>query len=186
MFNTFAMSRSQSNLTGVAQIQSRDGSMSNYRMTTGSGRFSAKRNAMSNGTCSNQGSEGDEIRMMRNSGIIFIVTALLALNCGAQTSANKGAGDPLKTATKPLTPKTPFATGKSWATPPPAVDTRRTNEELTHLERQTLSTTSPVPTSSKTHNSGNPGTASIKPSTAASSTGSGINATYQKPHIPPK
>ncbi|HEY1658756.1 MAG TPA: hypothetical protein VGG14_10450 [Candidatus Sulfotelmatobacter sp.] len=141
---------------------------------------------MANGTCFNRRSEKGAIRVMRNWGIIFIIAALLALNCAAQTSSAKGGVDPLKAATKPLTPKTPITTGKTWAGPSDAVNTRRTNDELTRLEKQTLSTTSPVSTSKKTHNPGNTRTAPVKTSTAAPSSGSGINATYQKPRIPQK
>lgn len=121
---------------------------------------------------------------MRKCCRIFIITAFLALNCAAQTSSGKNAVDSLKAATKPLTPKSPITTGKSWATPP-ATDTRRTNEELTHLERQTFSNTNPALTpSKKNHNPGNTRTTPMKGSTATTSSGSGINAPYQKPHIP--
>jgi hypothetical protein len=122
---------------------------------------------------------------MRKCGIILIITALLALNCAGQTSSSKNAVDPLKAATKPLTSKAPITTGKSWVTPPPTADTRRTNEELTRLERQTVATSNSAPVPSKKNKPGNIRNGPIKTSTTSSS-GSGINATYQKPHIPPK
>lgn len=160
--------------------------MSRYPLTTAAAQFLQKKKAMPNGTCFNQGSEKDAIRAMGNRGIIFIIMALLAWNCAAQTSPGKGRVDPLEAATKPLTSKSPITTGKTWVEPSADSSTRHTNDELTRLEKQTLSTTSPASTSKKSHNPGNTRTTPIKTPAATSSNGSGINATYQKPHIPQK
>jgi hypothetical protein len=125
---------------------------------------------------------------MSNRLAILVVTVFLAVNCAAQRPASQNglAPDPLRAATKPLTPKSPITMGKSWATPPPAANPRRTNEELTNLERQTLSTPTPASAPNRSRSRASARTAPTKPFGPTPSSGSGINASYQKPNIPRK
>ena len=126
---------------------------------------------------------------MMKHGIIYWFVTAVALVCLAtaqtsqvRSSSAKPSPDPLQNATKPLTPKSamPSHRKSSAAVPKTSTSARKTNKELTRLERQPIKATEPK--------SGNPGRANSASGTSATSSsgnGSGINATYQKP-VPKK
>jgi len=119
--------------------------------------------------------------------ILVTVAALIGLatsqNAKVGLSSAASAQDPLKTATKPLTPKSAIQPRSRSSAPLPNASTnsRKTNAELARLERQSTKTGG-----SKGGNTGAAKAASIKPLGNPSKSGSGINSSYQKPHIPQK
>ena len=121
--------------------------------------------------------------------IVFLLAAVAAtLIClaSAQTgpSSSKLAADPkLKASIQPLTPKSAMAPARrsSVAGPKSGTSGRDTNAELGRLEKQSTKIAA-----AKKPNTGvskaNPG----KPVATSSGSGSGINASYQKPRVPRK
>lgn len=102
-----------------------------------------------------------------------------AQNSQVHSSSAKSGPDPLQTATKPLTPKSAMSPQhKSSATVPSAPTTRKTNAELSRLERQNI----------KAGGSKKAAKAPSvpKPAGPSNGSGSGINSTYQKPHVAKK
>lgn len=101
-----------------------------------------------------------------------------AQNSQVHSSAAKSTPDPLKSATKPLTPKsgtTPHHSSPSVPTSKPA-STGNTNAELTRLERQKVTTKGPKPGAGTPKNP-----TGSKPADTSSASGPGINYKYQKP-----
>ncbi|MFZ0770686.1 MAG: hypothetical protein WCA49_15650 [Candidatus Sulfotelmatobacter sp.] len=119
---------------------------------------------------------------------IGIFCATLAVLMGVATAQNSKVGssptkpgpDPLKTAIKPLTPKSAIAPRSSSSAPPPSASLKsgKTNSELTSLERQSIKAGG-----AKSGNTGAAKSAQIKPSGTPAGSGSGINSSYQKPHV---
>jgi hypothetical protein len=122
-------------------------------------------------------------------GILFLIFAAFIGAASAQSakvaSSSKSGADPLKTATKPLTPKSAIAphSSSSAAVPNASANSQKTNAELTRLEHQSVKVEG-----AKSGNTGAAKSAPIKPSgpakTSGASAGSGINSSYQKPHAP--
>jgi hypothetical protein len=110
-----------------------------------------------------------------------LVAMATAQNPKAATSSTTSASDPIKTAIKPLTPKTEGSTHHSTSAPPAgrSANNQKTNAELIRLERQSAKASAP-----QTANTGAAKNHGPKPAGAPPSSGSGINASYQKPHIP--
>jgi hypothetical protein len=112
-----------------------------------------------------------------------VVGMATAQNPKVGASSSKAGTDPLKTATKPLTPKTAIAprSKTSGSISTSSANSQRTNAELTRLERQSVKAGS-----SKGGNAGTAKAAPVKSAKTSSPSGSGINASYQKPHVPQK
>ncbi len=122
---------------------------------------------------------------MIKSKVGYVLVACVALISFAPAQTHKGAKSsvraPQDPVNKPLSSKSPISTGKPSAAPTGAsTSSRKTNAELAHLEKQG------VVTGSKTPNSGSARTVPVKTTKTSSGTGSGINASYQKPHIAKK
>ena len=106
-----------------------------------------------------------------------------AQNSKVGLSSTPSGKDPLKTVTKPLTPKSAIQPHSKSSVPLPnaSANSRKTNAELTRLEHQSVKASGPK--------SGNPAAAKGVPvnpvSPPAATSGSGINSTYQKPRVPP-
>ena len=122
--------------------------------------------------------------------IAFLFVTVGALICLASaqnptvgSSSAKSVADPLKTATRPLTPKSAMAPPRksSVAVPKAATSGRDTNAEITRLERQGIKTGV-----SKSGNTGASKANPAKPAATSSGSGSGINSSYQKPRVPQK
>jgi hypothetical protein len=103
-----------------------------------------------------------------------------AQNPKTTASTTKSGPDPIKTAIKPLTPKAEGSSHHTTSVPPagPSVNSQKTNAELTHLERQSAKASAP-----KTANARAAKNPALKPAGTPPSSGSGINASYQKPHV---
>ena len=127
---------------------------------------------------------------MMNRKITFVFVAISTFACMApaqnskiDSSSAKTGADPLKTATQPLTPKSPTTTRRTSAVSVPNASTHSqdTNAELTRLERQSakvgVSKNSSAPPAKGS---------SVKPNSSSSGSGSGINSSYQKPRVPHK
>ena len=116
-------------------------------------------------------------------GYVFVACVALISFAPAQThkaskSSVRSAQDPVN---KPLSSKSPISTRKASAAPTGASTSgRKTNAELAHLEKQRVASGSKTPTSASARN------VPIKTAKTSSGTGSGINASYQKPHIAKK
>ena len=122
--------------------------------------------------------------------IAFLFVAVAALVCMASaqnskigSSSSTSGPDRLKTATQPLTPKSAMALPRKSAVAVPSASTTRrdTSAELTRLERQSIKTGG-----SKNGNTGASKANLVKPAGTSSGSGSGINSTYHKPHVPQK
>jgi|HubBroStandDraft_6_1064221.scaffolds.fasta_scaffold611112_1 hypothetical protein len=127
--------------------------------------------------------------MMKCKGRMFFVTvATLVGMASAQNLHNFKSGPPSSPAIKPLTPKSTAATQpltpksaiqKRGASPlPNAANSRKQNLELAGLEQQSIKAEG-----SKADNRGSAKSPSLKPASTASRSSSGINASYQKPHV---
>jgi len=126
--------------------------------------------------------------MLKRTFAFVMVTVAASLCLATAQNSKPGASatagpDPLKTATKPLTPKSAIASPhkSSTAAPLASTNTQKTNAELRRLERQGVKTAGPSKTT--------PGAAKAapaKPATASPRSDSGINAPYQKPRVPQK
>jgi len=127
--------------------------------------------------------------MMKCKVVFWFVTWTALIGLGAAQNSKVGSSsaktgpDPLKTATKPLTPKSAIGPRRtsSGAVPNSSANSQKTNAELTRLERQSVKAGG-----SKSGNSGAAKAPPVKSANPASGSGSGINATYQKPHVPQK
>ncbi len=114
----------------------------------------------------------------------FFLSPAIAQNSKGTSSLNKGP-DPLQTVTKPITPKSAMTHKPSSAGAAMPMSSSKTDAELANLERQNSKTikagTNNPTTNARTAKSNPP-----NPTKAASGSGSGsgINAQYQKPHIP--
>jgi hypothetical protein len=122
--------------------------------------------------------------------IAFVAASLAGLGClcvaqssKSSLSSSHSGSDPLKSATKPITPKSANTPPHTSAASAPAASTggRKTNAELTHLEGQGVR----GGTSSKS-GAGAAKAPPIGSSKKSSGNGSGINATYKKPYTPKK
>jgi hypothetical protein len=122
-------------------------------------------------------------------GVIFVAIVAFVSIATAQNPYSLKSRPSSSPATKPLTPKSPRTTQPltpKSATPkrrasvplPNAANSRKTNIELAGLEQQSLKAEG-----SKGGNAGTAKSASIKPIGTPSRSGSGINASYQKPRI---
>jgi hypothetical protein len=120
---------------------------------------------------------------MVNRGVILVLisvalsVAAFAQSAAGKTTPDKSGSGSLKTATKPLTPKSAIPSHKPRAISPPPAKTNSANDELSRLERQTTPRANATTSATRTAKLPQP-----KPTPAATS--SGINATYQKPTIP--
>lgn len=118
----------------------------------------------------------------RAAGVFAVAVAWTCLGTAqiSQTHASSthSAPDPLKEATKPLTPKSAAPTHHaSAAVPPPAATTTKTSAELNKLERQNT-----APKGPKTSNATAPkGPSTLKSADTSANVGSGVNFKYQKP-----
>jgi hypothetical protein len=116
---------------------------------------------------------------MTKSGICLAILATVAASglATAQSSGAKRNPDlDLKTATQPLMPKSEIAPRKSSGPTLPASN-HNTNQELTKVERQKLAGANSSKTTSPP--------IKLRPEKSApANSGSGINASYQKPRIP--
>jgi hypothetical protein len=115
--------------------------------------------------------------------LVGLATAQSSKTQSSKTSASssKLGSHSATSSTKPLTPKSamPPARKKAVSAPMASTENRRTNAELSRLEKQNAKVGAPK--------SGNPNTAKVPPlkSDAKPSTnGSGINSSYQKPKVP--
>jgi hypothetical protein len=127
--------------------------------------------------------------MMKRQMILLCVTlaasAVLATaqNSKPKASPSKSSAHNATSSTKPLTPKSAMTPAhKTSLTVPNASNSRKTNAELTRLERQNVKAGTPKGSSGGTA----PKVPAIKSDTKPSANGSGINASYQKPHVPNK
>jgi hypothetical protein len=124
--------------------------------------------------------------MIQHKVLFLFATVIAGLSLAAgqsskvhATSANTGP-DPTKVATKPLTPKSAMPKGKSSTVAPATSAPKtgsKTDAELSRLERQPIKPANPNTNKSAVKNPAAP-----KP-VPANASGSGINATYQKPAI---
>ena len=102
-----------------------------------------------------------------------------AQNSKTSSSSGHSASSSSNAALKPLTPKSAMATGhKSSATLPVANSTHKTSTDLTRIEHENAKATSSEKTGSTTSK-----TAAVKPVQSTKNSGSGINASYQKPKV---
>jgi hypothetical protein len=117
---------------------------------------------------------------------ILLVTVAAFIGLGraqnsklAPSSTASPRQDPLKTATKPLTPKSAAQPPRSSSVPLPnrTTNSSKNGAELNRLERESMDTGV-----AKGNKTGTVKTPSIKPAGTSSKSGSGINASYQKPH----
>jgi hypothetical protein len=109
-----------------------------------------------------------------------LVGIATAQNSQVHSSSAKSP-DSLKGATQPLTPKSAMPSKRKAATAVPNTSTsaRKTNAELSRLERGPSKTASPNSGNAKT-----PKSASASKSATPPASGSGINFNYQKPVNP--
>ncbi len=127
--------------------------------------------------------------MMKCRVAFFFVTiaALIGLATAQKSEigspSTKASVDPLKSAPRPLTPKSAIALPRksSVAVPQISTSSRNTSVELTRLERQSLKTIG-----SKTGSTGVSKVNPVKPAGTSSASGSGINASYHKPRVSQK
>jgi hypothetical protein len=133
------------------------------------------------------GMPGGRFPMIKHRVVCLFVTVAAGIclataqtsNQNSQGSASaKSGGDPLKTATKPLTPKSamPAPRKSSVAVPNTSKSGRNTTAELTHLERQNGKAGG-----SKSGTTPPAKGASVKPADKSAGSSSGINFKYQKP-----
>jgi len=126
--------------------------------------------------------------MMKCKTVCLFVTVVTGICLAtAQTSpksssSGKSRSDPVKAATKPLTPKSAMSPSRKSSAGLPAAPTKRSdpNAELNRLESQDIKVAAPK------NNTGAVKGTVIRSSTASPKGGSGINATYQKPTTPKK
>jgi hypothetical protein len=125
--------------------------------------------------------------MMLNpkTGILFVTVAAFiglgaAQNSKLALSSTSPRQDPLKTATKPLTPKSAAQPPRrsSVRLPNRATPSSQNSAELNRLERDSMNTGV-----AKSNQTATVKTPSLKPAVTSSKSGSGINASYQKPHV---
>ena|ERR1700674_1041306 len=115
--------------------------------------------------------------------VAALVGFATAQNSKPKTSPSKSSAPTAKSSTKPLTPKSAMTPAhKTSVTVPNASNSRKTNAELTRLERQNVRAGTPKSNSGGTV----PKVPATKSDTKASANGSGINSSYQKPHVPNK
>jgi hypothetical protein len=126
-----------------------------------------------------------QMRLNPKIGILFVTVAAFiglarAQNSKLAPSSTSPRHDPLKTATKPLTPKSAAQLPRRSSVPLPngTTNSSKNGAELSRLERQSLDTGV-----AKGNKTGTVKTPSIKPAGTSSKSGSGINASYQKPHV---
>jgi hypothetical protein len=120
--------------------------------------------------------------------LLFVTVAASICVASAQnsnigsSSAESGAA-PIKKAIQPLTPKSAMAAPRksSVALPKASTSGRDTSAELTRLEHQGIKTGG-----SKSGNTRATKADLVKPAAGSSGSGSGINSSYQKPHVPRK
>jgi hypothetical protein len=125
--------------------------------------------------------------MMKCRMVILFVTMAAFVGLAAAQNSKVGlsstptAKDPLKTATKPLTPKSAIQPHSKSSAPLPnaSANSRKTDAELTRLEHQSVKASGP-----KSGNTAAAKSAPVKPISPPATSGSGINATYQKPRVP--
>jgi hypothetical protein len=113
--------------------------------------------------------------MMKRRGSVLLVTvaAFAGLAAGQNSNSNFYKNPPYhpsSSASQPLTPKSDI---------PKTTKGRKTNTELARLEQQNVKAGG-----SKSGNTGAAKSTSIKSAGTTSRSGSGINASYQKPHVP--
>ncbi len=127
--------------------------------------------------------------MMKCKVVFWFVTGVALIGLAAAQSSKVGSSsaesgpDPLQTATKPLTPKSAIAphSKSSAGVRNASTNTQKTNAELTRLERQSVKAGG-----SKNGSTGAAKAPPVKSANTSSGSGSGINASYQKPHVPHK
>lgn len=132
-----------------------------------------------------------EFSMMKNRVVCLFVIVIAGISLAAAQSTKvhsstsvpteKPGKDPVRTATKPLTPKSAMpAKGKSSAAATPSAPKggSKSNAELTRLERQPIKASNP--NTDKT--AAAKGAPARKPA-PANANGSGINSSYQKPTV---
>jgi hypothetical protein len=118
--------------------------------------------------------------------VVCLFVALSVSSCLAAAQSSQGRSssakpgqDPLRTATKPLTPKSamPAHRKSSGAIPKGSASSRNTSAELAHLERQEIKT----PRSKSASAGATKGASGSKSTDTAAASGAGINFKYQKP-----
>jgi len=121
--------------------------------------------------------------MMKYKIVCLSVVALIGLAAGqsskTRSSSARSDSDPVKAATKPLTPKSAMPSHRRpvAAAPKPATNRSKTTAELTHLERgQNLKTGG-----SNSSSTALPKSPSAKSTATPARSGSGIDFKYQKP-----
>ena len=119
--------------------------------------------------------------MLKRNLIIAVVSVSFLVAVGAaqtsKTSSSSGHSSSSNAALKPLTPKSAMATGhKSSATLPVANSTHKTSTDLTRIEHENVKATSSEKSSSSASKA-----PVAKPGQSVKNSGSGINASYQKP-----
>lgn len=122
----------------------------------------------------------------RGSVLLATVMAFAGLAAGQNSKSNSNfyknpPYHPSSPATQPLTPKSAIPKTSKASVPVPKADGRKTNTELARLEQQNVKAGG-----AKTGNAGAGKATSMKSASATSRSGSGINASYQKPHVPKK
>jgi len=125
------------------------------------------------------------MRLNPKIGVLFVtVAAFLGLGAAQNSklalSSTSPRQDPLKTATKPLTPKSAAQPPRRSSVPLPnrATNSSKNGAELNRLERESMNTGV-----AKGNKAGTVKTPSTKPAETSPKSGSGINASYQKPHV---
>ncbi|MGA3350849.1 MAG: hypothetical protein ABSC33_17620 [Candidatus Sulfotelmatobacter sp.] len=102
-----------------------------------------------------------------------------AQNSKTEMSTGKSRPDSLSNATKPLTPKSAITPHhSSGQAPGGSASNNKQNAELTALERQKITSTTPTSPRPSPVKSVTP-----KPASTPATSGSGINAPYQKPRV---
>jgi hypothetical protein len=115
--------------------------------------------------------------------VAALVGFAAAQNSKPKASPSKSSAHNATSSTKPLTPKSAMTPAhKTSVTVPNSSNSRKTNAELTRLERQNVKAGTPKSNSGGTA----PKVPAIKSDTKTSANGSGINSSYQKPHVPNK
>ena len=123
--------------------------------------------------------------MLKRRGSVLLATAMAFAGLAAGQNSKSNSNfyknppyHPSSPATQPLTPKSAIPKTSKASAPLPKADGRKTNTQLARLEQQNVKAGG-----SKTGSAGVAKSTSIKSAGTASRSGSGINASYQKPHV---